>query len=90
MTIYRVLESLLKAGIVHKAFLDERTWRFELAHNCTESQCHPHFTCTNCGDTHCLPDVSVPMAESPQKGFVVDRQRVQLEGLCPKCNPDAA
>ena len=44
VTIYRTLESLLKVGIVHKAFIDKRAWYFELANNCTASQCHPHFT----------------------------------------------
>jgi Fe2+ or Zn2+ uptake regulation protein len=88
VTIYRTLESLVAAGLVHKVFLQERTWHFELARNCTESQCHPHFTCTNCGDMHCLTEMSLPMAKSPHKGFVIGRQRVQLEGLCPKCNPN--
>jgi len=87
VTIYRTLEILVAAGLVHKAFLQERTWHFELARNCTESQCHPHFTCTNCGDMYCLTEMSLPMAKSPHKGFVIGRQRVQLEGLCPKCNP---
>jgi len=86
VTIYRVLESLLQADIVHKAYLKERTWHFELSHNCTKKQCHPHFTCTNCGQTHCLTNTSVPMAKSPDKGFVIHHQRVQLEGLCPDCN----
>ena len=86
VTIYRTLESFLASGLVHKVFLQERTWHFELARNCTESQCHPHFTCTNCGDMHCLTEISLPMAKSPHKGFVIGRQRVQLEGLCPKCN----
>lgn len=87
VTIYRTLESFLSAGLVHKAFLRQRTWHFELANNCTESQCHPHFTCTNCGDTHCLTDVSVPLAKASKKGFAISHQRVQLEGLCPMCNP---
>ena len=86
VTIYRVLESFVEAGLVHKAFLRQRTWHFELAHNCTENQCHPHFTCTNCGDTRCLTEISMPMAKSPYKGFVIGRQRVQLEGLCPDCS----
>ena len=86
VTIYRTLESLLSAGLVHKAFLQERTWHFELAGNCTESQCHPHFTCTNCGDTHCLTEVALPMAKSLHQGFVIEHQRVQLEGLCPDCS----
>ncbi len=85
VTIYRTLESLLRVGLVHKAFMEKRAWHFELAHNCTEHQCHPHFTCTNCGDTHCLTGISLPLAQSPHKGFVIDRQQVRLEGLCPKC-----
>jgi Fur family ferric uptake transcriptional regulator len=85
VTIYRTLESLLGVGLVHKAFVDKRAWHFELAHNCTESQCHPHFTCTSCGDTHCLTEISLPMARSPHKGFVIQRQQVRLEGLCPQC-----
>jgi len=70
VTIYRTLESLLKVGLVHKVFIDKRAWHFELANNCTESQCHPHFTCTNCGDTHCLTEISLPMAKSPHKSFM--------------------
>ncbi len=85
VTIYRTLESLLRVGLVHKAFMDKRAWHFELAHNCTEHQCHPHFTCSSCGDTHCLTEISLPMAKSPLQGFVIRRQQVRLEGLCPKC-----
>jgi len=85
VTIYRTLESLLKAGLVHKAFMNKRAWHFELAHNCTKSQCHPHFTCTSCGNTHCLTEMSLPMAKSPHKGFIIHRQQVRLEGLCPEC-----
>ena len=85
VTIYRTFESLLKAGLIHKAFMDKRASHFELAHNCTEKQCHPHFTCTNCGDTYCLMDMSLPMAASPHKGFIIKRQKVHLEGLCPDC-----
>jgi Fur family ferric uptake transcriptional regulator len=88
VTIYRVLESFIAAGLVHKVFLQQRCWYFELSNNCTEKQCHPHFTCTSCGDMHCLTEISLPMAKSPYKGFIIGRQRIQLEGLCPKCNPN--
>ena len=86
VTIYRVLENFVEAGLVHKAFLRKRTWHFEPAHNCTKQQCHPHFTCTNCDETSCLTEISMPMAKSPYKGFVIGRQRVQFEGLCPDCS----
>jgi len=85
VTIYRTLESLLGVGLVHKVFIDKRARHFELSHNCTESQCHPHFTCTSCGDTTCLTGVILPMVKSPYKGFVIRRQQVRLEGLCPAC-----
>jgi len=85
VSIYRTLESFCKAGLVHKAFMHERAWHFELAQDCSETQCHPHFTCTNCGDTHCLTEMTLPMAKSPHKGFVIRRQQVRLEGLCPAC-----
>lgn len=85
VTIYRTLESLVKVGLVHKAFMDKRASHYELAHNCTENQCHPHFTCSNCGNTHCLMEILLPMAASPHKDFVIHRQQVLLEGLCPEC-----
>ncbi len=64
VTIYRTLESFVDADIVHKAFLQDRTWHFELAHNCSKHQCHPHFSCTGCGQTHCMTDVAMPMANT--------------------------
>ncbi|UCG46435.1 MAG: transcriptional repressor [Phycisphaerales bacterium] len=85
VTIYRTLESLVNAGLVHKAFVQERAWHFELSDNCTERQCHPHFTCTGCGETHCFTGISIPMAEHAPKGFRIQRQQVRLEGLCPSC-----
>lgn len=85
VTIYRTLESLLDVGLVHRVFVDKRARHFELSYNCTESQCHPHFTCTNCGNTTCLTGLTLPMAKSPHKGFIIRRQQVRLEGLCPDC-----
>ncbi len=85
VTVYRTLESLVESGLVHRAFTYKRAWYFELADRCTEHQCHPHFTCTSCGVTHCLTDISLPMARIADKGFVISRQQVRLEGLCPAC-----
>lgn len=85
VTIYRTLETFVSANIVHRAFLQARTQHFEMSNRCTQHQCHPHFTCTSCGDTHCMTEIKVPMTKSPQNGFIVRHQRVQLEGLCPHC-----
>ena len=88
VTVYRTLESMVDAGLVHKAFVEERSQHYELADKCTEHQCHPHFVCTDCGGTSCLHDVSVPMATSTPAGFVIHRQQIRLEGLCPTCGAE--
>jgi Fur family ferric uptake transcriptional regulator len=85
VTIYRTIDSLLKVGLIHKAFIEKRASHYELVRNRTDKQCHPHFTCTSCGNTHCLTDIILPMASSPHNGFVIKLQKVHLEGLCPKC-----
>lgn len=85
VTIYRTLESLVEVGLVHRAFMQKRAWHFELADHCSETQCHPHFTCSSCGTTHCLTGFAVPMAPRSYKGFVIQHQQVRLEGLCPTC-----
>lgn len=85
VTIYRTLESFCNAGLVHKVFMGERAWHFELANRCSDTQCHPHFTCKKCGVTQCLTKLSFPIVKGLKKGFVVHRQQVRLEGLCPAC-----
>jgi Fur family ferric uptake transcriptional regulator len=85
VTVYRTLESMVEGGIVHKAFVEERSQYYELADKCTEHQCHPHFVCTDCGHTRCLHDVSVSMATNTPVGFIIQRQQIRLEGLCPRC-----
>jgi len=85
VTIYRALESLVQAGLVHRAYTRGRAWCYELAGNCTDKQCHPHFTCSNCGQTYCLVGFFPPLVKGLKKGFVVYRQQVRLEGLCPEC-----
>jgi Fur family ferric uptake transcriptional regulator len=86
VTVYRTLESMVATGLVHKAFVHKRAEHFELANRCTDVQCHPHFTCTNCGETFCLTDTFLPLIKGLKKGFVVHRQRVGIEGLCSSCS----
>lgn len=84
-TIYRCLERFTEAGIVHKAYLQDNIWHYELADRCTEKQCHPHFTCVNCGGITCMDKATVPIVKGIGKGFILRRQQVRLEGLCPSC-----
>ena len=90
VTIYRTLESLIKAGFVHKAYTGARKWHFELAHHRREEQSHPHFVCNGCGAARCLTNWSVPVTKVPWKGFVIQHQQIKLEGLCPSCSARTA
>lgn len=83
-TIYRNLMNLVDKNLVHKAYLEERTWHFELAHHCGRHQCHPHFTCSVCQQTQCLPEVAMPLVELPEN-YVMQRQQVRIEGICGDC-----
>ena len=83
-TIYRTLTQLVEKNLVHQVYLEDRTWHFELAHNCGKHQCHPHFTCIHCEQTHCLTGISTPLVELP-KGFSMQRQQIHIDGVCPDC-----
>ena len=86
VTIYRTLESFCRVGLVHKVFIDKRAVHFELGNRCSETRCHPHFTCKSCGVTSCQTSISLPIVKGLKKGFVLHRQQVRLEGLCPQCS----
>ena len=85
VTVYRTLESMVRTGLVHRAFVHKRAEHFELADRCTDVQCHPHFTCRKCGVTRCLVGVSAPLVRGLEKGFILQRQQIRLEGICPAC-----
>lgn len=85
VTVYRTLESMVGAGLVHRAFVHKRAEHFELADRCTDAQCHPHFTCRKCGVTKCLIGVSAPLVRGLGKGYILQRQQTRLEGICPRC-----
>ena len=85
VSVYRGLESFVRVGLVHRAYVRERTWAFETAEHCEEDRCHPHFTCRGCGSVECMTEVTVPLAGGVPKGYIAERQQVHIEGLCPPC-----
>ena len=88
VTIYRTLSVLSDAGLVHRTFTGDRTALYESADRCGKFHCHPHFTCRACGLTKCLNSAHVPLIKGVGRGFKLERQRVHIEGLCPKCQKD--
>ncbi len=84
-SVYRTLSAFTDAGIIHMAYVDGRHRVYELPDKCGAQSCHPHFSCRGCGMTACLEDFHVHYRGTLGKGFVAERQKVLIEGLCPDC-----
>jgi Fur family transcriptional regulator, peroxide stress response regulator len=82
-TVYRNLKSLAEAGEILQLEIAGDTRRYD---GNTES--HIHFRCKKCG---CMLDLEEPVDHSIEKklakktGLEITRQRVELVGLCKKC-----
>ncbi len=88
-TVYRILNRLYEKEIVHRAFLNEKSYKYEPANHCCENYCHPHFRCLDCGSIHCFYDVNVPLLRNLSDGFVFSKQKTMIEGYCPNCSMKA-
>lgn len=85
VSLYRALDALIGAGLIHKVYLEDRAWAYESAERCEEHVCHPHFTCSACGNITCITDAIIPLVKLP-KGYVIERQKVHMDGLCAECS----
>ena len=85
VSVYRALEAFVNTDLVHRAYVDGRTWLYETADRCAEDQCHPHFSCRQCGSVRCLVGVTVPVVKHIGRGYLAERQQVHISGLCPEC-----
>ncbi len=94
VTVYRALESFVKAGIVHRIESGSR-WRFAVCGRVHRGHCHPHFTCRVCGTVECLRDVALPRLRQGFGGrarlgqlrgsYRVEEQEFYLRGVCGRC-----
>ncbi|MFT5429730.1 MAG: Fur family ferric uptake transcriptional regulator [Myxococcota bacterium] len=82
-TIYRNLIDLATAGLLRRAVMGGRVWRFEdITEADAEAHQHAHFVCTSCGVVECLPDDAVTLSSTIGKGQV----DVQVRGACDDCD----
>ena len=93
VTVYRVLEWLVKLGIAHRIAGDDRVWRFMvnaqgvMAESAPSGQHghHAHFTCQTCGQTFCL-DKAIPKIDVKlPKGFRTSEIDLVVRGRCAGC-----
>jgi len=86
VSIYRILDDLVRLGLVRKLPSEGTAAYYELA--CEHHPPHPHFQCQTCGEVQCLEPVSLEHIWQELKGPVgnlVDRLEIRVAGLCHKC-----
>lgn len=87
VTLYRVLDALVEAELVHKVQGTDGVWRFcahpkERASDCPGG--HPHILCKKCGEMVCLSDQALPHVDAPE-GFLVTHKQMVILGVCKRC-----
>lgn len=86
VTLYRALEALEQAHLVHRIQGVDGVWRFR-AHDAEAPRCpggHPHFLCTVCGRMWCLEAQPLPKVVVPEGAEVTGKQLV-VYGRCAEC-----
>ena len=87
VTIYRVLDRLVREDIIHKIVNLDGTIKYascQHAHNETEhTHNHIHFSCEKCHLVTCLEHVE-PTFDLPPN-YQVNEVNFTLSGLCPNC-----
>ncbi len=87
-TIFRGLQDMTEAGLLHRMELGDHVWRYELVREGSQygpredEHSHPHLLCTDCGSVLCLNHDDVSIEISPELGKVVD---VFVKGQCKDC-----
>lgn len=87
VTIYRTINALMEAGILHKASQSEGETYYALCASGCSGSCHRHehihFKCTLCKEVSCVNikhpiDISIP-------NHSIQEVSVEVSGICPKC-----
>ena len=82
-TVYRTLDHLARMGIITKACHPGRVARFD-----SRMDLHHHLVCLRCNEFIDFEDDGLnklPIPDTSAFGFEVNDYRVQLRGICKKC-----
>lgn len=85
-TIYRTMEILVRSGLVEDHDFGDGFKRYE--HLFGHQPVHEHLVCTNCREVveFQSPEIAkLQDAVSRQHGFLPTRHRLEIYGLCAKC-----
>jgi len=82
-TVYRILETFVRVGLVSKISSPQAKARFD-----ANTSRHHHISCVQCGE---VADLSVPgfdlpdLPENHPSGFQLYDYRITFSGLCQRC-----
>ena len=85
VTLYRTLDRLAEAGLLHKTVGDDRVTRFAPLGPAADHQGHAHFHCDDCGRVFCLPQKPPRKPELPD-GFEIESTDLSWHGHCAECS----
>lgn len=87
VTVYRILDKLVEAGVVGRHSAGDRSYRYCLV-PCSGEHGHGHFYCTGCGRMECLDLDALPIDQAALEAVLkhrVDHLELRLDGLCTAC-----
>lgn len=88
-TVYRALKALCECGLCRELRFEDGATRYEhlYAH-----EHHDHLICTKCGTLVEVVDDAIERAQTKlfrRHGFIPQRHRMDLYGICDKCGKSA-
>ncbi|GAB5418020.1 MAG: hypothetical protein Crog4KO_14730 [Crocinitomicaceae bacterium] len=87
-TLYRTLKTFESKKIIHKIDDGTNAPKFAVCLEgceCNPEDLHIHFHCTNCEETYCLNNISIPTIELPNQ-FTLNQINMVVKGLCDDCS----
>ena len=86
VTIYRVLDRLLKEGLIHKIVNIDGVVNYAICKGCEveHKHNHAHFSCEKCKSVTCLDEI-VPVFDLPE-GYHINHLNFVISGLCVNCS----
>lgn len=83
VTIYRILESFYKKGLVNRLEFHEGKYRYELS-----GDDHHHLICERCGSIEDISDCVIKEMEesiTSEKKFLIKNHQLEFFGVCRRC-----
>lgn len=98
VTLYRVLEWLVRQGLAHRVAGNDRAWRFSVVGDQPRMGVaagagvkaghdrHAHFHCNDCGKVYCLDAIEAGALHVPvPSGYRPESLELTLKGHCAQC-----